>query len=91
MLPLVAPTVETERDDVRDDLRREGLELREEGCSQALAVCLLVGLKATCVKSSNASIPGRWRALCNFDFYAESHQGSRQFSLGKDLRGTRAR
>ena len=35
--------METERDDVRDNLRREGRELREEDFREALAVGLLVG------------------------------------------------
>ena len=71
-IKFIATAIETERDDVRDDLRREGRELREEGCSQALAVCLLVGLKATCVEIIQC-VDG---ASCNFDFYAESHPGS---------------
>ena len=41
--------METKRDDVRDDLRREGRELREEDRREALPVCLLVGLEATCL------------------------------------------
>ena len=47
-IKFVAATIETERDDVRDDLRREGLELREEDCRESLPMCLLVGSKATC-------------------------------------------
>ena len=39
--------METERDDVRDNLRREGRELREEDFRESLAVGLLVGWKAT--------------------------------------------
>ena len=66
LLPLVAPTVETERDDVRDDLRREGRELREEGCSQALAVCLLVGFKATCVEIIQCVDPGSMARVVQF-------------------------
>ena len=69
---------------MRDDLRREGRELREEYRSESLAVCLLVGLKATCVKSSNASIPGE--ARCAILISTQKATGVlRTFSLGKDL------
>ena len=47
---------------MRDDLGREGRELREEGCSQALAVCLLVGLKTTCVEIIQC-VDGACRAI----------------------------
>ena len=46
-IKFVAATIETERDDVRDDLRREGRELREEYRRKSLPVSERVCSKTT--------------------------------------------
>ena len=74
---------------MRDDLGREGRELREEGCCQALAVCLLVGLKTTCVEIIQC-VDGACRAILISTGEPELRPGSQRLGAKPVDRMTRA-